>query len=202
VNTIQETNICIPISIHYYTISYIPQQQHQQQWKSKQKFVQDQIQVCHVHCAIFTNFHNDCIWACSSSKTQSCLREMAYKCTILKLNYQIVIHKLPLEQNNGNTICTDPIYIWKLHQYKNTTVSKLQYWYKKCMYVPYLIMKSVIQTTVSNYWMGINNELERIKKEETWLNLQYYPGISLERENDKNHAKPKWVQLVPVRIST
>jgi len=35
---------------------------------------------------------------------------MAYKCTTLKLNYQIVIHKLPLEQNNGNTNCTDPIY--------------------------------------------------------------------------------------------
>lgn len=61
---------------------------------------------------------------------------------------------------------------------------------------------SVIKTTESNYWMGVNNELERIKKEEIWLNLQYYPGVCLDRENDENHAKPEWVQLVPVRIST
>jgi hypothetical protein len=31
------------------------------------------------------------------------------KCSTLKLNYQIVIHKLPLEQNDGNTNCTDPL---------------------------------------------------------------------------------------------
>jgi len=74
---------------------------------------------------------------------------MAYKCNKLKLNYQIVIYELPLEQNNGNTNCTDPIH----ENFTNikTTVSKLQYWYKKCMYVPYLIMMSVIQTIVLNY---------------------------------------------------
>jgi len=35
---------------------------------------------------------------------------MAFNCNILKVHYQIVIYELPLEQNNGNTNCTDPIF--------------------------------------------------------------------------------------------
>lgn len=72
--------------------------------------MEDHTQMCHVHFAILLTSTNDCTWACSSSKTQSCLKEMAYKCNTLKLNYQVVIYELPLEQNNGNTNCTDPIY--------------------------------------------------------------------------------------------
>lgn len=108
---------------------------------------------------------------------------------------------MPLEQNNGNTNCTDTIYEI-FTNIKTQLCPNFSTGTKKCMYVPYLITMSVIQTIVSNYWMGVNNELERIKKEEIWLNLWHYPGICLERESDENHAKPEWVQLVPVRIST
>jgi hypothetical protein len=34
------------------------------------------------------------------------------------------------------------------------------------MYISYLVMMSVIQTVVSNDRMGVNNELERVQKEE------------------------------------
>jgi hypothetical protein len=109
VNTIQETKICIPISINYYIISY--------SIAAASTTVNIKAKICGrpntgVSCSLcyFTDFHNDCIWACSSSKTQSYLREMAYKCNKLKLNYQIGIYELPMEQNNGNTNCTDPIY--------------------------------------------------------------------------------------------